>query len=112
MPGRGAGGMAPEVAEAVYDVLVAHAGASERNREEFVHHQSSQFRSGYRFVGSLGQGGKFWRNYGPRPDGTYGEVWYVNAYAEDMTEVRIHAIRTTDVLLDALRSRHEQALTA
>lgn len=101
--------MTPENAEAVYDILVAHAGADERGRDEFVHHQTSQYRSGYRFIGALGQGGKFWRNYGRRPDGTYGELWYVNAYSEDMTEARIHAIYTTDALLDAVRARHEQA---
>lgn len=102
-----AGGMAPETAEAVYDILVAHAGVDERNRDEFVRHQTSQYRSGYRFVGALGQGGKFWRNYGPRPDGTYGEVWYVNAYGEDMTEARRHAIYVTDALLETLRVRTE-----
>lgn len=73
-----------EQANAIWDILVDRAGAHESNRDYFVSHQSIQYCPEFRFMGSLGFGGKFWRNTGRRSDDTYGEVWYVNAYSEDV----------------------------
>lgn len=64
-----------EQAEAVYDVLVTHAGAPEFGREGFVTFMSEVGCDEYRFQGLLGFGGKFW------PDERRG--WRVTAYPED-----------------------------
>lgn len=60
-------------ANAIWDVLVEHAGATEHGREDFVFHQTDMRTDEYRFMGMLGFGGKFW-NYNGR--------WYVTAYPE------------------------------
>ena len=75
-----------EQASAVYDVLVTHAGARTDNptRTLFLRGQTRQFRSESRFNGDLGPGGKFWRSTGRRPDGSWGEVWIVSGYPEDI----------------------------
>ena len=85
--------MLVESAERVYDVLVDKCGAPERQRAHFVHAQSSEDVVEWRFQGSLGFGGKFWRNSGSRPDGSWGECWYVNCYPEDRTTTRDVAAR-------------------
>jgi hypothetical protein len=69
-------------ANAVWDVLVAHAGASDDpdsalGRRIFVLYMTGGHPPDeFRFIGRLGFGGKFW--VGGR-DG-----WYVTAYPEDM----------------------------
>jgi len=70
---RGTTRLTAAQANAVYDLLVQHAGASEEGRESFVSAETSQHCTEYRFGGSLGFGGKFWRNAG---------AWYVTAYPE------------------------------
>lgn len=62
-------GLPVNVADRIYDVLVEHVGARESNRDYFVHIESSGHVTGCRFGGSLGFGGKFWRNTALRPDG-------------------------------------------
>jgi hypothetical protein len=98
-----------EQANAVYDILVRYAGASEHNRDDFVTIQTHQPCTEYRFMGSLGFGGKFWRNDGR---------WYVSAYPEDIAAQpeRERAIRLTNGPLaglkaasDALSSEQEAA---
>lgn len=64
-------------ARAVEAVLQAHGHLSE-----------------YRFIGSLGFGGKFWRNNGR---------WYVTAYREDLTPERQAVIDATNAALTALK---------
>ncbi len=88
-------------ADAVYDVLVEHAGASDMvsAREEFVQLQTDRHCPEYRFVGLLGFGGKFRR--GGRSD-----RWYVDCYPEDLTPQRQAAIDTTIKALEDLRSQH------
>lgn len=65
--------LTPEQANAVYDVLVEHAGASEDGRDDFVFLQTEEVVNEYRFMGRLGFGGKFWNYHGR---------WYVTAYPE------------------------------
>ena len=84
--------------EAVYDLLVKHAGAreSEDARERFVlaFTQVEYQCTEYRFQGSLGFGGKFYRN-------TYrvgGEHW-IGCYPEERTPEREMAIRIVNGLL-------------
>jgi hypothetical protein len=99
--------LTPEQANAVFDILVEHAGARETMRPYFVSSQTSEFCSEFRFGGLLGGGGKFWRNTGFRADGTWGEVWYVNGYPEDeqrYPDVR-PAIAATNPHLTALLAR-------
>jgi hypothetical protein len=67
--------MAVEQANAVYDVLVEHAGASEGQRDMFVFTETDRLVHEYRFGGKLGGGGKFWNCNGS---------WYVTAYPEDV----------------------------
>lgn len=106
--------MSAETANAVYDVLVAQVGASASDdaRREFLHHQIRSHMTEFRFCGRLGMGGKFYRNRGVRPDGTYGSSWYVTCYPEHLTPERQAAIDATAAPLDALRIAHEEAHAA
>ena len=83
-------------ANAVYDILVEHAGASDHPhsfaRADFILSLSEQNVTEYRFMGSLGCGGKFWNDRG----------WRVTAYPEDMTPERKQAIDATNRALAAL----------
>lgn len=95
-----------ELAEAIWTILVEEAGASADldKRRGFVMVETRRRVDEYRFVGHLGFGGKFWRNPGTRPDGSWGERWYVNCYREDETPERKAAIaRTNDRLWDLQR---------
>lgn len=80
-------------AEAIYDVLVAQAGASEAQRPDFVHHATTRGITEYRFQGVLGFGGKVWNDSGG---------WRVTCYPEDRTEARDEAITATNNLLRLL----------
>lgn len=96
-----------EQANAIFDTLVTYAGAREDNRDYFVSIQTREHLTEYRFGGSLGFGGKVWRNTGHRPDGTWGECWYVSAYPEDIgrsPDMR-PAIDATNTALAALLTR-------
>lgn len=91
-----------EQANAIYDILVKDAGAPDgpvdgdfgTPRRDFMFHQTREMTWEYRFMGSLGFGGKFW-NYDGR--------WYVTAYPEDMTPERQQVIDDTNVALAALK---------
>jgi len=87
-------GLTAEQAEQLYDVLVEHAGASESQREMFVHNQTSRYETEWRFMGSLGAGGKVWR-------GTSSHL-RVSCYAEDETPERVEAMRITNEALKEL----------
>lgn len=84
-----------QVANDLYDVLAAHAGATDYQRENFVSVQSRERCVEYRFGGALGFGGKFWRNDGR---------WCVNAYREDETAGRMAQINATNIALGELRA--------
>jgi hypothetical protein len=95
-------------ANAIYDVLVEHAGASEHAREEFVLTQTDRHVTEYRFQGALGFGGKFWRTTGLRredPD----LKWSVSAYPEDMSPERQQVIDAVNRALAALNKQGEPA---
>jgi hypothetical protein len=90
--------MTREQADAVFDVLVEHAGASDGWRDDFVERQVAGSTDEYRFQGLLGFGGKFWNCNGR---------WYVSAYPEDVKrrpEMR-QAIDATNEALAALKER-------
>ena len=81
----------------VYDLLIEHAGALDSlgQRESFVYHfaKSDSIPTEWRFQGSLGFGGKFWRN-----DGRI----YVTCYPEDQTPARRKVIEVTNKSLEIL----------
>jgi hypothetical protein len=94
-------------ANAVYDILVKHAGASDAligesrdapvpPRAEFVFQQTRQYCAEYRSQGELGFGGKFWH---------YRDRWYVTAYPEHVkTRPELQdRIDATNTALSALR---------
>jgi hypothetical protein len=93
-----------EIADRIYDILVAHAGASDRPgawspRQEFAWCVNADRGMGtieFRFGGLLGFGGKFWN---------WGEKWYVTCYREDLEDhpERAEAIRKTNAALAELR---------
>jgi hypothetical protein len=86
--------MTEEQANAVYTVLVEHAGAVEDMRDEFVFHLTRGCEE-FRFQGSLGFGGKL---YVER------RRWRVSCYREDETPARVEAIQVTNAALDELRA--------
>jgi hypothetical protein len=79
-------------ANAIWDVLVEHAGAVEDQREQFVSVQTYSHCAEYRFGGELGFGGKFWS-----------QRWDVTCYSEDQTAERQAIIAATNAALAALR---------
>ena len=88
-------------ANAAFDVLIEHAGASPGQREEFVANQTYAVVEEFRFGGDLGSGGKFYREAELLPDRTLGEVWRVACYPEDRTPERQQTIETTKAALIA-----------
>ena len=79
-----------EQARNVWAVLVEECGATRDHG--FVHHQTSEHVTEWRFIGALGFGGKFWRTRSRRPDGSWGDWWHVNCYSEDETPARLAMI--------------------
>lgn len=95
--------MTEELATELFDTLVAHAGATERWRDDFVFHQvnDDEVCIEYRFQGALGFGGKFWRY-----PSSNGQGWYVNAYHEDESRPGVReAIDATNIALKAIEDR-------
>ncbi|MEU7170214.1 hypothetical protein ABZ949_01830 [Micromonospora tulbaghiae] len=91
-------------AAAIYDLLIEHAGASRGARSAFINVQTSRQCDEYRFMGSLGFGGKLWIDR----DG-----WRVSAYSEDIQRrpSMRDAIDATNAALATLRARYETAGT-
>jgi hypothetical protein len=85
-------------ANAVWDVLVQHAGASEDMRDMFVSTQQREVVAEWRFQGSLGFGGKFRRS-------GWDDRWYVDCYKEDVTPARQAAIDACNQALAELRGK-------
>src|SRR6185312_14716735 len=86
-------------AKAIYDILVAHAGASvaENNYQQFRRFMEEGDKE-YRFQGLLGYGGKFWNTDGR---------WFVNCYSEDVTPERAKIIEQTNIHLVKLKATKE-----
>ncbi len=84
-------------AEAAWAILVEEVGAraSDMERECFVRYLLKDGDE-YRFIGSLGFGGKF------RNNGNNGNVPYVDCYPEDRNERRDAAIASANARLRAL----------
>ena len=70
-----------DLANTIWDILVAQAGAMEQERSSFIQAQcKDEYRcTEFRFCGDLGFGGKLWVNNGRI---------YVSCYPEDMTKKR------------------------
>lgn len=90
------GPLTPNQANAVYDILVKDAGASEDGREDFVYLQTHDHLREYRFIGGLGFGGKFRRN-------GWEDRWYVDCYTEDLTPERQAMIEAANAALAELK---------
>ena len=82
----------------VYDILVEECQAwnGEHDRAAFVGEQVREAPREWRFCGSLGFGGKFWRN---------ADRMYVNCYQEDETPSRLLTIKRANKRLDKLRKK-------
>ncbi len=83
------------LAEAIYDLLEGD-GADPLQRFSFVHWFREPDQREWRFIGSLGFDGKFWKS-----DGRF----YVNCYPEDETDERRSTIKRLNDALAALRQR-------
>lgn len=94
-------------ANAIYDVLVREAGANESDRLSFVVYVTSSERwpLEFRFMGSLGFGGKFWLT-------RHDPMYYVNCYREDETPERLATIERTNAALVAVLGRVGEGETA
>ena len=88
-------------ANAIYDVLAQHADAREDRRDEFIFHLTRGCEE-FRFMGSLGFGGKLY----VEPGG-----WRVGAYPEDIKAYpdRQQVIDATNAALAGLYTAHEAA---
>lgn len=76
-----------ERANAVFDILVEHAGVSEQQRGEFVYHFGTRE---FRFQGNLGFGGKLYNDDGDLS---------IGCYKEDYTPEREKIIEEVNELL-------------
>jgi len=86
----------PFNADAVYDVLVAYAGASEQYRDDFRFYMDEPLdRYEWRFQGALGFGGKLYRD---------ARGLRVGCYREDETSERCAMVAATNEALAALSS--------
>lgn len=88
-----------ELANQIYDILIEFAGPINylTPRDSFVRWfvEDSRYSKEFRFQGSLGFGGKFWRN-----DGRL----YVNCYSEDETAGRMAIIERINYELSSLNT--------
>ncbi len=89
----------PSAAQAVgiWNVLVAECGNrnDEPERRMFLHYITEETEPlEFRFIGSLGFGGKFYVNY---------NGWYVSCYPEDMTPEREEAILRANQQIRAIQ---------
>jgi len=89
----------------VYDVLVAHVGAenSQRLRSRFVGFHVElgvdprvRRKTEYRFMGSLGMGGKFWSGL------SRFDTFKVNCYLEEETSTKLASIHKANEVLRPL----------
>jgi len=90
----------PELANAVWDVLVdcAHASNHEWQREAFVNYATGRTEiSEYRFQGALGFGGKV----------RIGSEWQVTCYSEDANVRREAIIKRTNQALAELKASQQ-----
>jgi hypothetical protein len=80
-------------ANAIYDILEQECEAFKDERLEFVTCQTRNHITEWRFCGSLGFGGKFWRNNGRM---------YVTCYREDENPKRMKMIEKANKRLAEL----------
>jgi|HubBroStandDraft_6_1064221.scaffolds.fasta_scaffold244577_3 hypothetical protein len=78
----------------VWDILVAHAGANESERDDF--RESWPECHEYRFRGFLGIGGKIWNDHDTR------KAPFVSFYPEDATPNRVEVRKAVNARLRAL----------
>ncbi len=84
----------------VWDILVKHIGASEGGRKAFLAcaaEYGCERTLEYRFMGTLGFGGKVWLNNGPHP--------YVNCYREDEAPGRLKLMEIANEELKLLSAQ-------
>jgi hypothetical protein len=86
-----------DVAEKVYTILVEEAGATEGYRQSFVEYLGNCSMPEFRFIGTLGFGGKFYAD---------GLKWYVACYREDQNADRNAAVDRINAKLTDLRREH------
>lgn len=89
-----------EIADQIFDILVSHVGAHESDRRSFVRYEGSDGIE-FRFIGTLGFGGKFYNN---------SSRWYVSCYPEDTSPGREELIRCVNDRLATLRDELGKSL--
>jgi hypothetical protein len=85
-------------ANAVFDILRDTCSVGEHQREDFVLSHTHRFIDEYRFIGSLGFGGKVYRT-----DARC--AWHVSMYREDETPERLAAMAAANERLVATFER-------
>jgi hypothetical protein len=94
--------MNTETANQIYDVLLANCGPfpSYSNRDSFVREFTAKNHTKeWRFIGTLGFGGKFWDNNGK---------YYVSCYSEDETPERTRTIAVVNAKLAAIKAKENK----
>lgn len=84
-----------EIFSTIYDVLVTHAGANPKSKDEFIEGclQTKFPMTEWRFQGNLGFGGKFYRNSSGHR---------VGYYLEDKTPDREAIVEKVNKLLESI----------
>jgi hypothetical protein len=92
--------MSEQMANEIFDLLVAEAGAYENDRSSFVHAQCrDEYRcSEFRFCGCFGFGGKLWVNAGRI---------YVNCYQEEMNKKKQKVIDLVNAKLAEIKAKYQ-----
>jgi hypothetical protein len=88
------------LADAVWYILMKHAGAQEGLRDAFRFTWAGPTRVEFRFMGLFGFGGKIWRNGVTAP--------FVSYYPEDKTPEREAAREETNAALQRLYNLYKQ----
>jgi hypothetical protein len=87
------------VADRIYTLLVAYAGASESRRKEFVTAHTDEALSTYTFHSILGFTGYFRREP---------QSWFVEIGREPVSEFRLWCISEANKHIEALYKKHKE----
>jgi len=78
-------------AKAVYEILVKVCSANENEEFDFIYHHTKSGCNEWRFIGSLGFGGKYWSGRNE-----------ISCYPEDLTTERERIIKIANEMLSKI----------